>query len=365
MGWLDDRLRRKRAEPVLGEQAPAMSSAAARGSRLSGADGGADHPGSAAYSKMLTDAQVRAALNMKKLGVLAAKWTIDPADQSAEAELVAEFIRFNFNQMRGSVSSVLWKAMDALATGLSAIELVYEIRDRGPFSGTITLADAKSKDPQIFGFELDEFLNVRSLHLLLHERGEHPLPRDKFVLYTYNGRYESPWGDPDLRAAYQHWFVKSSLLKFWATYLEKYGSPTVMGVYKRGLLPDSQDELLSVLEKVQQQTALIVPEDVQVQLLQATERGQSGYLEAVEYHNREIARAILGQTLTTDEGRHGSRALGAVHMRAMLLQLQSLRRELADVVMTEQIIRPLIALNFDTPLVPQFRFEETPITEFV
>ena len=88
-------------------------------------------------------------------------------------------------------------------------------------------------------------------------------------------------------------------------------------------------------------------------------------MEAIDFHNREIARAILGQTLTTDEGRRvGSLAMGKVHLQVLLLQLEAIRRELADVVMNEQIIRPLIELNFGTQELPTFSFTSTPLPAF-
>ena len=88
-------------------------------------------------------------------------------------------------------------------------------------------------------------------------------------------------------------------------------------------------------------------------------------MEAIEFHNREIARSILGQTLTTDEGRRvGSLALGKVHLQVLILQLEAIRRDLADRVMTEQVIRPLIELNFGPENIPRFEFDPVPVEAF-
>ncbi|MFX8938131.1 hypothetical protein ABTN00_21005, partial [Acinetobacter baumannii] len=55
--------------------------------------------------------------------------------------------------------------------------------------------------------------------------------------------------------------------------------------------------------------------------------------------------------------RVGSLALGKVHLQVLLLQLEAVRRELADTVMTEQVIRPLVELNFGPGNVPRFNFD--------
>jgi len=343
------------------ELARALGASTARALQypLSGADSLARGQGYQIYDAMQADAQVRASLNVKKLGVLAAQWELVPDNDSQEACDIAEFIRFNFSYMTGSVISLLWKAMDCFAKGFSVLEQIYELREEQPYQGKFVLKAVKAKDPQLFGFDVDEFLNIKGLNLIVPGEVPTEMPRDKFILYSYNSRYESPWGESDLRSAHQHWFAKTALLKFWSVYLEKYGSPTVMGIYKRGLPPESQDELLEVLEKLQRENALVIPEDVQVQLLQSLQNGGQGYLEAVDYHNKEIARAILGQTLATDEGRRvGSLALGTVHLQVLLLQLQSLRRDLAETVVTEQVIRPLVVMNFGEMAYPHFRFVE-------
>ena len=78
-----------------------------------------------------------------------------------------------------------------------------------------------------------------------------------------------------------------------------------------------------------------------------------------------MARAILGQTLTTDEGRRvGSMALGKVHLQVLVMQLDGLRKQLADEVMTEQVIRPLVQLNLGDAPIPKFVFESAKASAF-
>lgn len=46
------------------------------------------------------------------------------------------------------------------------------------------------------------------------------------------------------------------------------------------------------------------------------------------------------------------------------MQLESVRRELADIVMTEQIIRPMIEMNFGKRPIPRFVFEKVSLSSF-
>lgn len=303
------------------------------------------------YDRMQRDAQVAACLNVKKFAVLSRGWQVHPNGQSPEDMRAAEFIRFCLKDMRGSVLDALYKVLDAIAKGFSIVEINYQIIEGGKFDGMIGLASMKSKDPSRFEFDVDEFLNVKGLKQkgLGRERTSHDcsLPPDKFVIYTYMPRYESPYGTSDLRAAYKHWWSKDIILRFFNIYLEKYGSPTAMGSYQRGMPKSQQDDLLKVLDKIQQETAIVIPEDVKIQLLEAQRGGEAGYLEALAYHDKQIAKSILGQTLTTDEGlRYGSFALAKVHLDVLRMHLEKLKRDLEETVMREQVIRRLMEYNF-------------------
>lgn len=317
------------------------------------------------YDQMQRDAQVQACLQIKKFAVLSRGWEVHPASNDLRDREVAEFVRFALEDMRGSILDVLFNALDALAKGFSVMEINYRIIDREPYRGMIGLASIKSKDPSTFVFDMDEYLNMRSLRRAndgvvsgMNSRntgGVPGLPPEKFVVYSYSPRYESPYGTSDLRAAYKHYWSKDVLMRFLNVYLEKYGSPTAKGSYKRGTPRSAQEELLRVLDKVQQQTAIVIPDDVQVELIEAQRGGEAGYLQAMEFHDKQIAKAILCQTLTTDEGtRVGSLALAKVHMDVLKMCLRKLKRDLEETLMCEQVVRRLVDYNFAAAAYPSF-----------
>jgi len=311
------------------------------------------------YDQMQKDAQVQACLMIKKLAVLSNGWQIHPASESTLDLRAAEFASFALEDMRGSVLDVLYNTLDAIAKGFSILEINYRVIDSGPWKGMIGLASIKSKDPSTFAFETDEFANIQGLRRVgltgAASSGRRLLAPEKFVVYSYMPRYESPYGTSDLRAAYKHYWSKDVLTRFLNLYLEKYGSPTAKGSYRRGTPKSAQEELLRVLDRIQQQTAIVIPEDVQVELLEAQRGGEAGYLQALGFHDKQISKAILGQTLMTDEGmRVGSFALAKVHLDILKMCLKKLKRDLEETVMREQLIRRLIDYNFEVESYPSF-----------
>jgi len=331
--------------------------------------------GYAIYDQMQQDAQIRACLQIKKASVLSRGWQVRPASDDPADVRAADFVRFALEEMRGSVLDVLSNALDALAKGFSVMEINYRVIEGEPWRGMIGLASIKAKDPSTFTFDTDEFLNIRGLRqtglagegpspLFPRGRGvggqgaslpsparrgagsEVLLPPEKFVIYSHDARYESPYGTSDLRAAYKHYWSKDVLTKFMNAYLEKYGAPTARGAYRRGTPRQAQEELLAVLESIRRQSAIVVPDDVRVDLLEAQRGGEAGYLQALEWHDKQIAKAILCQTLVTDEGvRVGSFALAKIHLDVLKMCLTRLKRDLEETVMREQVIRRLVEYN--------------------
>ena len=310
--------------------------------------------GYSVYDLMQRDAQVRACLSIKKLAVLSHGWQVHPASNSPLDRQVADFVRFALEDMRGSILDVLYNVLDALAKGFSVLEINYRVIDREPHRGRVGLSSIKSKDPSTFSFDTDEFMNLRGLGRV-GLRDDAILPPEKFIVYSHMPQYESPYGTSDLRAAYKHFWSKDLLIRFMNLYLEKYGSPTAKGSYKRGTPRAAQEELLKVLDRIQQETAVVIPDDVQIGLLEASRGGEAGYLQAIEFHDKQIAKAILSQTLMTDEGtRVGSFALAKVHLDVLKMCLNKLKRDLEESVMREQLIRPLVDYNFDVSAYPTF-----------
>jgi phage gp29-like protein len=360
---------RYKKKPILQETAPvqgvaligALSPLAFAEDSLPGGEG------YLTYRKMQHDPQIKACLSTKKVAVLSRGWEVHPASESAADVAVGDFVRGCLNDMRGSVLDVLYDAMDALALGVSILELNWCLRP----DGLIGLTSIKAKDPAYFLFETDPFLNITAIRGLpaltaltpAASRRPSPnsgrglggglaeglLPVEKFVIYPFQPSYANPMGLSDLRAAWQSWFIKQQLQRWWAKYLEKFGMPTVIGSFdpKAGYGVKQQRELLSLLAAVHNESALVTPSDMQVKLLEAVRTTDSGFDEAIAYLDRSMAKSILGQSLTSDSSdRNSTYALGAVQANVLSFYLQKLQRDLEDVVMNEQVIKRLVGYNF-------------------
>jgi len=131
----------------------------------------------------------------------------------------------------------------------------------------------------------------------------------KFFLTRVRPTYIQPYGEALLSRLYWAWFFRSSGWKFWAKFLERFGSPLLVG--------QSADptKMVAALLKAHAQSAIGI-DRLDTVLAVGPQGGNNGqsFEKFEQAILRRIQKVILGQTLTSGtDGAIGSRALGQVH----------------------------------------------------
>ncbi|MYG13508.1 MAG: DUF935 family protein, partial [Gammaproteobacteria bacterium] len=107
------------------------------------------------------------------------------------------------------------------------------------------------------------------------------------------------------------WFKKNQI-KFWLTALDKFGSPTAVGKWGKGATPAERAALLRAARAVHNDSAVVLPEAMMLELLEAKSSGSIDY-EAFHQRMQEIiTMVVLSQTMTSEDGSSQSQA--EVHM---------------------------------------------------
>ncbi|MCX7963817.1 MAG: DUF935 family protein [Candidatus Hydrogenedentota bacterium] len=173
------------------------------------------------------------------------------------------------------------------------------------------------------------------------------LPPRKFLFFVFQPHPAAPYGTALCAKAYWYYWFKKNNLRFWSLYNEKFGAPTAVARYGAGTTPEEIQRLNEVVAQLQSDLGVVIPESVSMELLEAHRSGAaSTYREFADWCNDEISKLVLGQTLTTSEGRRsGSLALGRVHEAVRYDYLAADARALGD-ALTHQLIRWLVDFNF-------------------
>jgi phage gp29-like protein len=143
-------------------------------------------------------------------------------------------------------------------------------------------------------------------------------------------------------------------------YAEIFGMPVRIARYEPAASAEEKRELLHMLESLGSNAVGLFSRAVELQVIDAN-RGAAGapYERLIDFLNREMSKAWLGQTLTTDiTGQSGSIAASQVH--------NEVRREiLADDIRKEartirrDLLAPITRLRFGAE-VPVPYFVRTP-----
>lgn len=332
------------------------------------------------YQEMLRDPYVKAGLLIKKLSVLRLPVEVLPASDDAQDQEIAKFIEEQLETMDTPWHTLLMGVMDSLDCGYSIGEINYRIVERGDYKGSIGWDSIKSKDPYVYSFRIKKNGNVdkvvqrlavaavmRNLNKgdLDQRYGEYP--PHKFLISSFQPKYNNPYGMSDLRAAYRAFFIKDWAWKFRAIFMEKWGSPTVVGSFPNGTSPDRRKQLEEVLESIQQETTLTIPEDLKIELIRvATTANITEYERSIADLNKEILVGLMGSFLAVEEGkRTGARSQGQVHLWIAKLFVEALVYHVQE-DLNRQMVRRLVDMNYpDIARYPKVKFEMSRVEELL
>lgn len=290
------------------------------------------------------DPHLFSALQTRKLGVLARKRAVEAAGQEERETELAQWIGRTLATAPGWQGGLL-HLLDALSKGMAVVEVMWGFDAEGRIV-------PKGFRPRAAGrFVRDANGDWRLLRdgggagIAAAGPGE-PLPPRKFLFAFFGGSDERPYGKGLCEKVYWLWWFKKHNLKFWLVYNEKFGAPTVVARHRAGLNEAERTRLLEVIDAIQTDAGVTLPEGISLELLEASRSGGGDtYQRLAQWCNDEISRAVLGQTLTGSEGtRSGSLALGQVHEEVRQDYLRADAWMLMDAV-NSQLVRWLVDFN--------------------
>lgn len=242
------------------------------------------------YEELRRDDQVKSVFEQRRLAVVSKEWGVTPGAEDARAEEAAEFIE---QQLRNiSFDSVTDKMLWGIFYGYAVGECLWAKNDR-----QIVLDKIKVRRQKRFAFGPDFQLKLRTSAQPFGE----PLPERKFWHYSCGAdNDDEPYGLGLAHWLYWPVFFKRNGIKFWMFFLEKFGQPTAKGTYPVNAQAEERTKLLQALGAISTETGIIVPEGMQIELLEAARSGTADYDALCARMDASIAKVIIGHTGSSD-----------------------------------------------------------------
>jgi len=344
---------------------------------ISGSIGGVDQnpdeilkkEGVKIYDEMeAKDTHVYSVYQTRKLAVSMIPWDIYPGDDSERQKDMADFVLTAIDDCKGTFAEDLNQLLDAIGKGFSILEIVWKLVDSGRWKGKYMIEELLFHKQRYWYFQDKRWHKADESVTLFgaSARNAKPVPWEKIIHYAYD-TVDNFYGRGAFKPCYWFYWFKKAGWKSWIIFLNKYGTPTAVGKYPKGAIKGDQQKLLEIVETIQEETGVILPEGMEISFLEASHAGPASYRELADACNAEISKAILGATQTVEEGRRGSYALSRAHSEVRRERVAADVVDISDVIQ-QQLVKRLIDYNFITDVYPQFimkPFEgkDTPVAE--
>lgn len=250
------------------------------------------------YDTIFRDDQVKATWQQRVGAVVSREWDVIPGgDAPIDIECGD---RFKENLERIGIDRPTEKMLKAIFNGYAVAELMW-----GHDDGLLQFTAIRVRHARRFRFDKDGRLRLLTRAAM---RGE-MLPDRKFWVLTAGGDDDDEVYGRGL-AYWLYWptLFKRNGVKFWQTFLDKFGTPTAKGTYRPGTPKAEIDKLLAALSAIATDSGFVVPEGMAVELIEAARSGTADFEKLCRYMDGAIAKVMLSQTMTTDDGSSQSQA---------------------------------------------------------
>lgn len=275
-------------------------------------------------------------LRTRKLKVAQIKPSVEASGDSPEEKMLADEVR---KIMEGDkIPELLFDLLDGLGKGLGVCQILWQTTAKRWTPGSYEWVDPRylRPDPETL-----------SKILLISDdapQGE-PLKPYKFIVHKPRSKSGSVWRNGLARLCAVMYMLKSFTIRDWWAFAEVYGIPIRIGKYGANATPEQINTLKNAIATIASDAGAVIPEGMAIELVETT-KGNGGntlFENQARWCDEQISKAVLGQTMTTDNG--SSRSQAEVHDEVRLDIATWDARQL-EATINEYLIKPFIILNW-------------------
>lgn len=279
-------------------------------------------------------------LGTRKRSVSQVDVTVEAASDSAEDERRAEMVRAWLK--RDELADETFDMLDAIGKGLSWTEIVWDTSE-----GQYRPDRLEWRDPRWFTFDRDGATPL----LRGGEEGhgaDEPLPAFKFIRLAIKAKSGLPIRSGLARLAAWSWMFKAYTQRDWAIFTQTYGQPVRIGRFHAGATKEDKETLFRAVANIAGDCAAIVPQEMQIEFVEAKNitAGSELYEKRADWLDRQISKAVLGQTNTTDAQAGGLGSGQANVHNDVREDIETADCKALSAVLNRDLIRPWCDLEY-------------------
>ncbi|XDF79195.1 DUF935 domain-containing protein [Aliivibrio fischeri] len=282
------------------------------------------------------DLHYAAQLRTRKLAVAAISPSVEPCSESEQDMLMAERVREVMND--DQIPELFFDLLDGLGKGLAVVQILWNTQ-KSPWKPK----DYTWVDPRYLRQDKDTLSKI--LLISNNAPSGEPLEPYKFMVHTPRSKSGSVWRNGLARLVAVMYMLKSFTIRDWWAFAEVFGIPIRVGKYGANASPDDINTLVNAIGRIASDAGAVIPESMKLELIE-TAKGNGGntlFENMARWCDEQISKAVLGQTMTADNGSSQSQA--TVHNEVRLDIAKWDARQL-EACVNEYLVKPYIILNW-------------------
>lgn len=215
----------------------------------------------------------------------------DAPDDVAMADMVREWIS------RDELSGETFDMLDAIGKGISFTEIIWDTSE-----GQWRPERLEWRDPRWFTVDRADGRTPMLRGGIEGNGADTLLDPYKFVLLNMRAKSGLPIRSGLARVAAWAWMFKAFTQRDWAVFAQTFGQPVRIGKYATGASKEDRATLFRAVANIAGDCAAIIPEGMMIEFVESKNVGSGSdlYERRADWLDRQISKAILGQTTTTD-----------------------------------------------------------------
>ncbi|UGA45999.1 DUF935 domain-containing protein [Bradyrhizobium quebecense] len=254
-------------------------------------------------------------LGTRKRSVSQLNIQVEAAEDTPEANSMADMVRAWLK--REELESEIFNMLDAIGKGISFTEIVWDTSMGQWFPKRL-----EWRDPRWFRFDRNDgktplligSYDSIGISTVTTPTGESPFPAFKFITTVVRAKSGLPIRSGIARLAAWWWMFKGFTQRDWAIFSQTFGQPVRVGKYPVGSTNEDKDTLFNAVANIAGDLAAIIPESMMIEFIESKNVGAGSdlYERRADWLDRQMSKAVLGQTATTD-AIAGGHAVGQEH----------------------------------------------------
>jgi len=284
--------------------------------------------------------------------------TVEAASDDVEHKRHADTIETWLK--RDELQEELFDILDAVGKGESFTEIVWDT-SLGQWQPKRLIW----RDPRWFRPRREDLTTP----MLRGDAGDAVLPPFKFIHAVIRAKSGLPIRSGIARLAAWWWMFKAFTQRDWAIFTQTFGQPIRVGKYPPGATEGDKSTLFNAVANIAGDCAAIIPQSMLMEFIESANVGQGHqlYKDRSDWLDRQMSKAVLGQTSTTD-AEIGGLGSGDTH-REVQEDIERADAKTVSAIINRDLVRAWIDLEFGPqrqyPRVRVGRSEEKNIDQII